>query len=87
MLKVAHAKWGQSLDDLREAAMTSSHVRTRERFLAVYEIARENENATSWAAAAARHFQTVHAWVHGYNDRGPEALHFRRTGGRTPLLT
>src|SRR5215207_7605303 len=39
----------------------------------------------SVAARTGRHPQTVMGWVHAYNARGPDALGFRRTGGRPPL--
>ena len=38
MLRVEYARWGQTPADLRELAMSASHPRTRERFLALYEI-------------------------------------------------
>src|SRR4051795_5454883 len=31
------------------------------------------------------HPQTVMGWVHAYNAQGPDALGFRRTGGRPPF--
>ena len=65
--------------DLRELAMSASHLRTRERFLALYEITQES-CATRVAAQARRHPQTVMEWLHLYNTRGPEALAYQRTG-------
>ena len=41
--------------------------------------------ATRVAARTGRHPQTVMDWVHAYNERGPDALVFRRTGGRPPF--
>ena len=38
MLRVDHARWDQTPADLRELAMSASHPRTRERFLALYDI-------------------------------------------------
>jgi hypothetical protein len=87
MLSVDHDKWGQSVSDLRETAVASSHQRTRERFMALYEVADGKSNATSWAVDNGRHFQSVQAWIHVYNEYGPEALCFQHTGGRLPLLT
>jgi transposase len=63
--------------DLRELAMSASHPRTRERFLALYEITQES-CATRVAAQARRHPQTVMEWLHLYNT--PEALVYQRTG-------
>src|ERR671920_1050826 len=84
MLRVEYARWGQTPADLRELAMSASHPRTRERFLALYEITQES-CATRVAAQARRHPQTVLEWLHLDNTRGPEALVYQRTGGRPPL--
>src|SRR4051812_28183666 len=42
MLRVEFARWDQTPADLRELAMSASHLRTRERFLALYEITQES---------------------------------------------
>ena len=84
MLRVEYARWDQTPADLRELAMSASHPRTRERFLALYEIPQES-CATRVAARTRRHPQTVMEWLHLYNTRGPEALAYRRTGGRPPF--
>jgi hypothetical protein len=86
MVRVENQKWGQSLDDLRRLALHAEHPRTRERFLALSLIADGTHNATSWAAQFGRRDDTVLKWVHDYNDRGPDALAYRRTGGPAPLL-
>ena len=79
MLRVESARWGQTPADLRELAMSASHLRTRERFLALYEITQEN-CATRIAERTHRHPQTVMEWLHLYNTGGPEALSYQRTG-------
>jgi hypothetical protein len=84
MLRVDPARWDQTPADLRELAMSASHPRTRERFLALYEITQES-CATRVAAQARRHPQTVMEWLHLYNTGGPEALVYQRTGGRPPF--
>ena len=84
MLRVDHARWGQTPADLRRLATSAPHPRTRERFLALYEITQES-CATRVAAQARRHPQTVMEWLHLYNTRGPEALVYQRTGGRPPF--
>jgi uncharacterized membrane protein len=81
MLRIEHERWGQAVEDLRAAAIGASNRRTCERFMALYEIALGTENATTWASSAGRHFQTVMAWVHAYNERGPAGVEFRHTGG------
>src|SRR4051794_39040009 len=84
MLRVESARWGQTPADLRELAMSASHPRTRERFLALYEITQES-CATRIAERTRRHPQTVMEWLHLYNTGGPEALTYQRTGGRPPF--
>jgi hypothetical protein len=79
MLRVDHARWDQTPADLRRLAMNASHSRTRERFLALYEITQES-CATRVAERTRRHPQTVLEWLHLYNT--PEALTYQRTGGR-----
>lgn len=58
--------------------------RTRERFLALYEIAR-GSNATQVALLTDRSDEAVMAWVHAYNERGPDALTFQHTGDHPPF--
>ena len=84
MLKVEMEQWGQSVDELRDQALKAPHARTREGFMALFEIA-IGSNATQVGLARGRNPQTVMDWVHRYNDSGPEALIYRRTGGRPPL--
>jgi hypothetical protein len=85
MLRVNFESWSQTIEDLREAACQSAHPRTRERFLALYEIA-SGSNATRVATITGRWDEAVMAWVHTYNEHGPEALIFRRTGGHPPFV-
>jgi transposase len=80
-------KWGQTLSDLRRLSIESVHVRTRERFLALFLIGSGQTNATRWASEISRTKETVLGWVHQYNDQGPAALTYQRTGGRPPFLT
>lgn len=86
MVRPDAAKWGQTLADLCRLAVEAEHPRTRERFLALYEIGAGHTNATQWAAAMKHDDNTVLKWVHMYNSVGPEALTYQRTGGRTPFL-
>jgi hypothetical protein len=86
MLRVNHDKWGQSVSELRELAVSAPHQRTRERFMALYEVADGRSNATTWAADNGRHFQSVQSWIHTYNEHGPDALSFQHTGGWRPLF-
>jgi hypothetical protein len=84
MVRVEMQKWGQDLEDLRHLALQAPHPRTRERFLALSLIADGTHNATTWATRFGRQDDTVLHWVHTYNQKGPDALTYRRTGG-TPL--
>ena len=86
MIRVETAKWGQTPDDLRLAAVRAPHHRTRERFQAPYLIASGRFNATTCAAHIGRQDDTVLGWVHRYNADGPDALTYRRTGGHAPLF-
>jgi hypothetical protein len=85
VLRVDDARWGQSPEDLRCLAVSAPHARTRERALALFEIT-QGSCATRLAGRTGRHPQTVMGWVHAYNAQGPDALAFRRTGGRRPLF-
>ena len=86
MVVVEHERWNQSVDELRRAALESDHARTRERFQALYFIATGQFNATACAEHIQRSDETVLGWVHLYNELGPDALIYRRSGGRKPSL-
>ncbi len=86
MIRPNTGKWGQTPEDLRRLAVESDHRRTRERFLALYQIATGQANATQWAEQIGRCDECVMNWVHRYNERGPEAMIYRRTGGSAPFL-
>lgn len=85
MLKVCYENWNQSPEFLRELALNHEHPRTRERFLALFEIA-TSKTATQVSRETGRNHQTVMGWVHKYNKEGHESLFYRRTGGALPLF-
>ena len=85
MLRVDCARWGQTPEDLRHLALSAPHARTRERALALFDIT-QHGCATQVAGRTGRRAHTVLAWVHAYNAQGPDALAFRRTGGRRPFF-
>ena len=85
MLRVDHQRWGQTVADLRHLALSAAHPRSRERFLALHEIA-QGSCATAVAGRSGRRAQTVMGWLHVYNEHGPEALSYQRTGGRPPFV-
>ena len=84
VLRVDPARWGQTPEDLRFLALGAPHPRTRERALALDDVA-QGACATRVAAHASWRAQTVRGWGHAYNKRGPDALVYCRTGGRPPL--
>jgi len=86
MVRVDCATWGQTPEDLRRASVEAPHPRSRERFQALYLIASGRFNATACAAHIGRQDETVLGWARRYNERGPGAVAYRRTGGRAPLL-
>lgn len=85
MVKVDYNKWNQTAIDLRTQALLAIHPRTRERFMALYDIT-QGKTATQVALEIKRNLNTVLDWVHGYNKRGVEALIYKRSGGRRPLF-
>ena len=85
LLRVEYARWGQTLEDLRHLALSAPHARTRERALALFDIT-QHRCATQVAGRMGRLAHTVMDWVHAYNQGGPDALTFRRTGGRRPFF-
>jgi hypothetical protein len=85
MVRVDLEKWQQTTDELRRLARDSKHPRTRERFLALYQVA-TGWSAMAWAAETERRHSTVLEWICAYNERGPEALVYRRTGGWPPFF-
>ena len=85
MIRVDCARWGQTPEDLRHLALSASYARTRERALALFDIT-QHSCATQVAGRTGRRAHTVLAWVHAYNAQGPDALTFRRTGGRRPFF-
>ena len=85
MLRVDYGRWGQTPADLRQLALSALHPRSRERFLALHDIA-QGSCATEVAERTDRRPHTVMDWLHTYNEHGPEALMYRRTGGRPPCM-
>jgi transposase len=85
MLHVNYAKWNQTPQDLRDLSLYEEHPRTRERFLALYDIA-TGKNATQVSHETGRNNKTVMDWVHKYNEEGADRLFYKRTGGRLPLF-
>jgi hypothetical protein len=85
MLKVCYEKWGDTPTSLRDQALHHPHPRTRERFMALFEIV-QGKTATQISRETGRDDQTVMGWVHRYNQSGQESLFYQRTGGSRPLF-
>src|SRR3954463_9300116 len=85
VLRVDYARWGQTPEDLRHLALSAPHARTRERALALFDIT-QHCCATQVAVRTGRRAHTGMEGVHAYNAQGPDALTFRRTGGRRPFF-
>ena len=84
MLKVLYDKWNQSPKALYEMGLSSAHPRTRERFMALYRVT-NNESATKVASSTGRSPHTVWQWISRYNEKGPSALTYKRSGGHPPF--
>ncbi len=84
MLRVDYERWGQTVADLRQLALSATHPRSRERYLALHDIA-QGRCASEVAEHTGRRPHTVKGWLHAYNEHGPAALLYRRTGGRPPF--
>ena len=85
MVRPDLSAWGHTLADLRRLTVQAQHPRSRERLLALYMIASQQTNATTWAAHIGRAKETVLNWVHQYNLAGPEGLIYRHTGAAPPF--
>jgi transposase len=86
MIKPDFAKWGQSLEEVRQLAITAEHERSRERFQALYMIGCAAKSATEWAREIERQPRTVLGWVHRYNAEGAEGVAYQHSGGHSRLL-
>lgn len=86
MIRPDFEKWGQSPKEIHQLSLEADHPRSRERYQALYMIGTNQVNATQWAKQIGRKNQTVMEWVHKYNELGPTALLYERSGGRLPLF-
>lgn len=86
MIRPDFEKWGQIPEDMRQLAINAEHRRSRERYQALYMIGTKQTNATRWSKEIKRKDWTVMGWIHTYNEEGPEALLYKRTGGHSSFL-
>jgi hypothetical protein len=84
MVRVDLARWSLTEASLTELCLQAPHPRTRERLLALRDIAR-GSCASRLCQPLGRHLGTVLKWVHDFNERGPQALIYRHSGGTPPL--
>lgn len=72
---------------MRRLSLEAEHLRSRERFQALYMIGSGQKNASQWAQQINRQKQTVLKWVHRYNEFGPECITYQASGGAQPQLS
>jgi len=87
MIRPDFAKWNQSPADLLHLSIEADHARSRERYQALYMIGSGQYNATEWAQIIQRENETVHGWVHKYNQQGATGVGYQHSGGRPPFLS
>ena len=80
MLRPNLDRWSLSEQSLTELCLRAPHPRTRERLLALRDIAR-GTCASQLCQPLGRHLTTVLKWVHDFNQYGPQALLYRPSGG------
>lgn len=80
MLRPDLERWALSEQTLTQMGLHASHPRTRERILALRDIAR-GCCASVLCKSLGRHVTTVLNWVHAFNQRGPQALIYQHSGG------
>ena len=85
MLKVNCKQWKQTPQYLRKQALQAVHPRTRERYLALYEIT-QGKSAYQLSKEIGRRVHTLLGWIHNYNLRGDVALVYQQTGGHPPFF-
>ncbi len=87
MIRPDFQKWAQNAEEVRRLSIEAEHARSRERFQALYMIGTGQANASQWAQQIKRRKQTVLAWVHRYNENGPDSIAYQHTGGRSAKLS
>ncbi len=80
MVRPDLARWSLTEESLTELCLLAPHPRTRERLLALRDIAR-GSCASALCKPMGRHLTTVLKWVHDFNAHGPQALVYRPSGG------
>ena len=86
MIRPIFEKWGQKAEKIRRLSIEAEHPRSRERFQALYMIGTGQKNASEWSRKIKRKKQTVLGWVHWYNEKGPQSIHYQHSGGQQSKL-
>ena len=86
MIRPIFEKWGQKAEKIRRLSVEAAHPRSRERFQALYMIGTGQKNASEWSRKIKRKKQTVLGWVHRYNEKGPQSIHYQHSGGQQSKL-
>ena len=79
-------RWELDLKAVRERMYRAPTPRERERWHAVWLLARD-WSAAQVAEALERDAHTIGDWVEALRQKGPEALAFEQTGGAPPPST
>lgn len=82
-LKKVLSKWQMDLKAVRERMYGSPTARERERWHAVWLMAR-GMSATQVAEALERDAHTIGDWLDALREKGPTALAFEQSGGSPP---
>ncbi len=82
MVRPDLSRWSLTVESLTELCLHAPHPRTRERLLALRDIAR-GSCASALCKPLGRHITTVLKWVHDFNERGPQALIYQHSGGHS----
>jgi transposase len=79
----ALARWKLDTAILRDRVYRAANPRERERWHALWLLAR-GWSAAAVAAALERDPHTIGAWLHAFEQEGPRAVAFEQTGGSPP---
>lgn len=79
-------RWQLSVDAVRDRVYRAPTLRERERWHALWLLAR-GWTAAQVAEALGRDAHTIGAWLEDFRQKGPSGLAFEQTGGSPPPLT
>ena len=82
-MAAALARWKLDVATVRARAYRAANPRERERWHALWLLAR-GWSAAQVAEALERDAHTIGAWRHAFEQDGPKAVGFEQTGGSPP---